>query len=106
MGPWEDRVYEEGAVFVRHRASQTARAGLIENYFAARELDPTSWIGPFGTYERARDFLTPANSIYRKPSEAGLHGENHASAKTGAPLGSRGPFGAETGARAPGKEGI
>jgi len=64
MGPWTDRIYEEAGVFVRHRASQTRRAGLVQNYFVGREIDPTSWIGPFGTYERARDFLIPARSIY------------------------------------------
>jgi len=64
MGPWADRIYAEPGIFIRHRASYTCRAGLIENYYVAREIEPVSWIGPFGTYERARAFLLPMNSIY------------------------------------------
>lgn len=67
MGTWEERIYEEQAVFVRHRILHTRRAGTIEHYFVAREIDPVSWIGLFYSYERARDFLIPARSIYKKP---------------------------------------
>ena len=60
----ETRIYEEQGIYVQHRILHTERAGTIEDYVVARESNPTSWIGPFYSYERARDFLIPARSIY------------------------------------------
>ena len=65
MGDYEETVYEDQGIYVKHRILHTKRAGTIENYRVAREPHSIIWIGPFHDYNEAVAFLLPMRSIYR-----------------------------------------
>ena len=71
MGTYTEEVYEDIGVFVRKLTLHTTRAGDIVQYTVAHEPHPVTWLGPFGTYERAVEYLRPANSIYLSPVPGG-----------------------------------